>query len=197
MTELLTEFIKKTFTVDPRITTVLLSLIPLVETRGAITVGMELGVAPWLTWLLACSSVALVAPVLFYGVKPILTKMKKGKRTGRFAESIEELFKGKAEKIEGNKTKWKKTLGVFLFVAIPLPLTGVWTGAAASAFIDLDGKYALPALIIGNYTAGLLVLLLNLALGKYASLLLLVLFAFILISILSISYTLTKKRRKQ
>lgn len=113
---------------------------------------------------------------------------------------MEELFRGKAEKIEKTGTEksvWKKAAGVFLFVAIPLPLTGVWTGSAVAAFVDLPAKYALPALILGNFTSGLIITLLNLFLGEYASLLLLILFLFILVSVLTVAISFLKRHPKQ
>ena len=76
--------------------------------------------------------------------------LKKIKGIGKLAEKIESYFEKKAEetlqKAEKNKSKkersatFYKKLGVFIFVAIPLPMTGVWTGTAVSVFLDMDFK---------------------------------------------------------
>lgn len=199
MTEIITDWVVRTFSADARIVTVILSLIPLVETRGAITVGLELGLTPVVAWALACASAFLVSPVLFYCLRPLLNRWKQSKSFAKLAFLLEEVFRKKAEKIEKgkNRSAWKMALGVFIFVAIPLPLTGVWTGSAVAAFVDLDAKLALPALFLGNLTSGAIILLLNLFLGSYASLLLLVLFLFILISLFSLAITFLKKNKKE
>ena len=54
----------------------------------------------------------------------------------------------------------KPLLGVFIFVAIPLPMTGVWTGTAISVFLNLKFKHAVLPIVLGNFIAGLLISLL-------------------------------------
>jgi uncharacterized membrane protein len=49
-------------------------------------------------------------------------------------------------------------LGLLLFVAIPIPTTGVWTGSFAANFLDIRFKHALPAILVGNFIAGCIVL---------------------------------------
>ena len=195
MNEIITRWITNTFTTDPKWITAILSVIPLVETRGAITVGMELGLQPFLAWAIACASAFLVSPILFFGTKPLLQKWKQGKFFTSLAQGIEETFRKKAEKIEKgkNRSAWKKTLGVFLFVAIPLPLTGLWTGSIVAAFVDLDAKHALSALFIGDLTSGLIILLLNYLFGEYAWILLFILFGCIIVSLFVATLTLFKK----
>ena len=195
MNEIITNWITNTFTTDPKWITAILSVIPLVETRGAITVGMELGLEPVWAWAIACASAFLVAPVLFFGTKPLLRKWKKGKFFSDLAQGIEATFRKKAEKIEKGKngSTWKKTLGVFLFVAIPLPLTGLWTGSIVAAFVDLDAKRALSALFVGDLISGLIILLLNYLFGEYAWILLFILFGCIIISLFVATLTILKK----
>ena len=50
-----------------------------------------------------------------------------------------------------------KQLGVFIFVAIPLPMTGVWTGTAIAVFLDLKFKDVILPIVVGNFIAGLLI----------------------------------------
>ena len=52
-------------------------------------------------------------------------------------------------------------LGLLMFVAIPIPGTGVWSGSLAAAFLNMRFKYAFPAIVIGNLIAGIIVMLLS------------------------------------
>jgi len=192
----------------------------MIEVRGAITVGINLGLNPWIAYVLSCVSALIVCPILLLCLRPILRALKKTKAFKTFASALEETFAKKAEKIEtdaekedvsagddavlrAKKKRFNKILGIFLFVAIPLPLTGVWTGSAVAAFTDLEYRYSIPAIVIGNFVAGLIITVLNIVLGPYSSLILLVLGVFVLISLFSfiiafiIKYTKLKKRKRQ
>ena len=122
----------------------------------------------------------------------MLNLLKKVKFFRFLAEALEDVFRDKAKKIqqdagsEGKRINWRKALGVFLFVAIPLPLTGVWTGSAVAAFLDLKWKFSFPAIVVGNFVSGLIITLLNMALGEYSPLILLILMVFVVISVLSL-----------
>ncbi len=58
--------------------------------------------------------------------------------------------------LKGRKVSKYKYLGLYIFVAIPLPGTGAWTGALAAAFLDMPLRKALPSIILGVLTAGLI-----------------------------------------
>lgn len=186
--------------------TALISIIPMIEVRGAITVGVNLGMNPWIAYVLSCCSALIVCPILLLCLKPILKALKGTKAFKNFAMAVEDVFLSKAKKIDDNaekedvksddtandrlrKKKFNKILGVFLFVAIPLPMTGVWTGSAVAAFLDLEYRYSVPAIIVGNFVAGLIITVLNIVLGKYSSLILLVLLLFVAITIGSLMVT--------
>jgi uncharacterized membrane protein len=83
------------------------------------------------------------------------------------------------------RKKFNKALGIFIFVAVPLPMTGVWTGSAIAAFLDLEYRYSVPAIILGNFVAGLIITVLNIILGKYAPLILLALLIFALVTLVA------------
>lgn len=199
--------------------TVIISIIPMIEVRGAITVATSLGMNPWVAYALSCCSALLVCPLLLLFLKPILRALKKTKVFKSIATAVEEMFLSRAKKIENDadkedvsvndsadmktrKSRFNKILGVFLFVAIPLPMTGVWTGSAVAAFLDLEYRYSVPAIVVGNFVAGLIITVLNIVLGKYASLILIVLALFVLITIVSlvvtfgVKYSKLKKKKK-
>ena len=193
--------------------TAVISVIPMIEVRGAITVGNNLGMNPWYAYLLSCCSALLVCPILLLCLKPILNALKKTKPFRNFAVTVEETFRSRAEMIENNaekedvkpedtekerqaKRRFGKILGVFLFVAIPLPLTGVWTGSAVAAFLNLEYRYSVPAIVVGNFVAGLIITVINILLGQYSALILLVLAVLALATIIFFIVVFIIKYRK-
>ncbi|MFA6867162.1 MAG: small multi-drug export protein [Clostridia bacterium] len=192
---------------NPNWTTILISMIPMIETRGAITIGINMGMNPWIAYVLSCLSALIVCPILLILLKPILNGFKKTKWFQKLGNAVEMVFKEKAEKIDNEvteqdkkstlRTYLKKMLGIYLFVALPLPLTGVWTGTAVAVFVDLKYRYSVPVIILGNFTAGLIITLLNIFLADYSVLILLVLGVFMLISLLSFIIGFIIKYKKQ
>lgn len=210
-TQLIVDWLQSVFN-NPYITTALISIVPMIEVRGAITVGTALELNPWIAYVLSCCSALLVCPVLLLCLKPILNWLKRTKAFKNIAAAVEETFVKKARKIEedakdkdvttadkeakAKKSRLNKTLGIFLFVAIPLPMTGVWTGTAVAAFLNLEYRYSVPAIVAGNFVAGLIITLLNIVLGEYASLILLVLGLFVLASLASLVITFVVRYNK-
>lgn len=192
--------------------TILLSVIPMIEVKGAITVGTGLGINPWLAFLISCCSALVVCPFLLILLKPILKLLKRVKWFNRLAFIFEDFFRVKADKLIENskentditltldertkRANFNKCIGVFLFVAMPIPLTGVWTGSAVAAFLDLEYKYSIPAIIIGNFFAGLIITVLNIIFKNYASMILIILSIFMLVSIIYLVTTVIIKSRK-
>ena len=63
--------------------TVIISIIPMIEVRGAITVATNLGMNPWIAYVLSCCSALIVCPILLLFLKPILRALKNSHRCGR------------------------------------------------------------------------------------------------------------------
>ena len=211
-TQLIVNWLQATFH-NVYVTTVFISVIPMIEVRGAITVATNLGMNPWIAYVLSCVSALLVCPLLILCLRPILNALKRTKAFRKIASAVEEIFAGKARKMEKDaaredalpgdspelskrKSRFNKILGIFLFVAIPLPMTGVWTGSAVAAFLNLEYRYSLPAIVVGNFVAGLIITVLNVLLGKYSSLILLVLAAFVFITVCALIVTFIVKYKK-
>ena len=145
--------------------TVIMSFIPLIELKGAIVFARGAGLGFLLALILSfIGSTAVFFPI-YWLLRPILGWMKKTKWFGSFALKCEKYIGEKAEKaVEkrgGQNTedggKFIKQLGVFIFVAIPLPMTGVWTGTAIAVFLNLKFKDAVLPVAAGNLVAGLLI----------------------------------------
>ena len=148
---------------------ILLSCIPLIESRYAIVVGMfafkELGMVE--LFILSQLGAFFVGLVLLLLLKPVFKWMKSTKLFRKMVEKLESHGKKKGEKlqdkIENSKSKnakvWASVIGVFIFVAIPLPGTGVWTGSLVATLLDIRFKYAFPAVCLGSVVATLIMVL--------------------------------------
>ena len=145
--------------------TVVMSVVPLIELKGGIIFARTFfSLLPALG--LAYLGSTAVFFLLYFVLKPILNGLKKIKFLSKFAFKLENFFKEKAsnaakkaEKSGGKakSEKFLKQLAVFIFVAIPLPMTGVWTGTCVAVFLGLSFKDSILPIVIGNLIAGLII----------------------------------------
>lgn len=143
-----------------------ISMVPLVELRGAIpyAVGfIESGVnlSLPLCYVIAIVGNMLPVPIIFFFARKVLEWGKDKKYIGKFFTfCLEKGHKG------GEKLKQKAGRGLpwalFLFVGIPLPGTGAWTGTLAASILDMDFKSSVLAVIGGVILAGIIMGLLSL-----------------------------------
>lgn len=130
----------------------LCSMVPIIELRGAIPLGTGLGL-PWFINLpLSVIGNFLPVPFILLFIRSLLSWMKKV----RFLSSAACWLEKKAHK-QSTKVLQRASLGLFIFVAIPLPGTGAWTGALIASLLDMRMKYALPSIFAGVMVAGLIV----------------------------------------
>lgn len=136
----------------------ILSMIPVIEQRGSIPLGFVYGMEPWTIFLLAMAGSLLPAPfilLLFHRIYAILVKIP-------FFHRLVDLIDHKIAKNKGNVEK-RKELGLILFVAIPLPTTGVWTGSAVAAFLGLDFKKSMLCILAGAFLSATVITLISMA----------------------------------
>ena len=128
----------------------IISMIPILELRGGIIAAKFLGVN-WKLALGICMIGNMIPiPFILLFIKKIFEWMKKT-RFHKIPEFFEKKANAKAESI----LKYKK-LGLFLFVAIPLPGTGAWTGALAASLLGIKLKDAIISILAGVVTAGII-----------------------------------------
>ena len=170
MIDTIIEFFRE-FTGNDFLTLYLISIIPIIELRGAIVFmsGMFTSVTDMIAGMFCCvaGSTTIILPVMLL-VRPILRKMKKSKWFSKMAKNMEANIADRAEsaysekeEAESDKKKKhklsaesKKFLGLFLFVAIPLPMTGARTGSCVGSFLDLPVWKGALAVFLGNIVAG-------------------------------------------
>ena len=147
------------------IITFLISMIPLVELRGAVPYAISSGIPLWQALLIGVIGNMLPVPIIFFFARHILEWGKEKPLIGNFFTWC--LNKGhrggqKLEEDAGDK-------GIFwallLFVGIPLPGTGAWTGTLAASILDWDFKRSILAVMLGVVLAGLIMGFLSLLFG--------------------------------
>ena len=206
MSAILTEFLLtflKGITDNGKIITMLISMFPLIELKGAIPIGTLLGENLVTTALLAyCGSTLICIPIFFLLV-PIFNLLKKIKFIKRFIEKIEAVLIGKAEKIaqksngktEEVKTKFLST-ALLIFVAVPFPVTGVWTGTAIAVFVGLSFKNSFIPLVVGNLIAGSIITLLTFLFKDYVDIIITTLFIIALVMLIIFMIKIIKSKPK-
>lgn len=134
------------------LTTFAMSMVPVVELRGGIPYGLSQGLEWPLVYLIAVVGNLLPIPFILLFVRRILQWMKRYERLGRAAQRIE----ARAAK-RSDRVRRSEIIGLCMFVAIPLPGTGAWTGALIAALMDMRLKKALPSITVGVLIAGAIV----------------------------------------
>lgn len=134
--------------------TMLVSMIPIIELRGGLPFGVALGLPYYLAFPAAVAGNLIPAPFIIVYIRRIFELMRKYlPRLNGVVDKLE-----KKAHLKGKKVQKYQYLGLWLFVAIPLPGTGAWTGCLAAAFLGMRLKKAMPAVVLGVLTAGCIML---------------------------------------
>lgn len=133
--------------------TMLVSMVPVVELRGGIPFGVALGLPVWIAYLSAAIGNILPVPFILIYIRRIFRWMRQ--RVPQFNSLVDHLER-KAH-LKGRLVTRYQYWGLLLFVAIPLPGTGAWTGALAAAFLDMPLRKALPSIFAGILIAGIII----------------------------------------
>lgn len=129
----------------------LCSMVPIIELRVAIPMGAALDIPFYINYIISVVGNMLPVPFILLFIRHILHWMKKIPKLDKIAAWIE----NKAEKNKAKVLKYA-TFGLYIFVAIPLPGTGAWTGALVAAMLDMRMKRSIPAILLGVMTAGVI-----------------------------------------
>ena len=122
----------------------LISMVPLIELRGGIIAGAGLGL-PWYVNFISCVIGSMIpVPFILLFIRQILSWMKNVPKLQKVAIFVE----NKAEKNKDKVARYA-TWGLALFVGIPLPGTGAWTGALVGAMLEMRMKHALLSIFVG------------------------------------------------
>ena len=129
------------------------SMLPLVELRGAIPLGISLGLSPIQSGIISILGNISAVFLLLHLLNPVMALFEK---TKLFRTTIGRL---KERSMKKSKVIKKYSIfGLFLFVCIPLPTTGAWTGALISTILKLDPRKAFVSMGLGLVVAGIITL---------------------------------------
>lgn len=185
MADLIEKFLHM-FTDNNILSTILSSCFPLIELKGAIPVGTKLGLPLWQSAIFAYLGSTLVIIPIFFLLIPIFKLLKKIPGLGRFFLKLEIVLKNKAASVAKKSPTGEASdeatlrvlrIALLIFVAVPLPLTGVWTGAAIAVFLGLSFKDSIIPLALGNFIAGGIITLMTLIFKDYVDIIINVIFA--------------------
>lgn len=198
MIETIQNSIVNAFDGNPLLATFIIALLPIFELRGAIPFGMSASIwgvyalSPIQAFLISFLATSLIIPFIALIFIPLLNLLKTTKTFKNISEKLINHFKKKADSVNKNnaKSNWLKIFLVMSFVAIPLPLTGVYTGTVIAVLMGLNFYECLLACVSGNLIAGIIITLISSVLKENSIYLLI---AFIGILILTILFSLIKK----
>ncbi len=215
MSEWIQELFATIFGTNSWLATLIIAMIPIVELRGAIPFGAATGfwgqhaLELWQSFLISFAGSSFVCIILTFLFLPILNWFKKTKFFKKLALAVERKLNKNAEGInsktktekDAKRIKWLKLIGIFGFVAIPLPLTGVWTGTCLALFIGLNKRETMITVILGNLVAGLIMTLIsyffadNTAIVLY--IFLIIVLAFVLFGVVKLVISKIKKKKNK
>ena len=132
--------------------TFLVSMVPVVELRGGIPFGTALGLDPASAAVAAILGNLVPVPFIILFIRHIFDWLRRYDKP----RALVEKFEKKAHLKSKNVIKYQ-TFGLCLFVALPLPGTGAWTGALIAAILDMRLKRAMPSIILGVIIAATIV----------------------------------------
>ena len=120
------------------------SMIPVIELRGGLIVAAIKGLPLWKAVVVCIAGNLVPIPFILLLITPIFAWLKKTKFFRPIVEKLEKKSMGKSEKIQKYEF-----VGLLLFVGIPLPGTGAWTGSLIASLLEIKIKKAFPAICLG------------------------------------------------
>lgn len=136
---------------------IVIAMVPVIELRGAIPVGLGFGLPFWPVFLAAMIGNLLPVPFLILFTRRVFDWLRTK------SQWLEKMVSRLEQKAAANEDLLKKyeLLGLCILVAIPLPGTGAWTGSLVAAVFDIRLKHAFPAIALGVLIAGIIVSVLS------------------------------------
>jgi uncharacterized membrane protein len=224
MTEFIGELFSKIFNDNVMLATMFVSMVPIMELKGGIPFGMSKAfwgasaLTRWKAFWWAYLGCSIVVVALYFCFKPIMKILRKTKIFKGLANFIDGRIKKQSSKYEEQdsavkkeinlnsetkqklKSKLLKMLGVFMFVAIPLPLTGVWMGVCIAVVLDLNFFEMLVSVQLGNLVAGVIISTICVIFPQFTHLLiyifLILVVIFIILEIIKIKINKNKEKIK-
>lgn len=140
-------------TIGKYIMTFLISMVPVIELRGAVPIAYANGINIWVAVAISIVGNMVPVPFIIVFIKKIFAFLRKiSPKLDGLVKKLEDRADQKSDVVQKYKF-W----GLFVLVAIPLPGTGAWTGALVAAMLDMRLKKAFWAILLGVVAAGIIV----------------------------------------
>lgn len=133
--------------------TFFISMVPVIELRGAIPAGIAAGLSPAAAFVVSVLGNLVPVPFILLLIRRIFDWLRDTKTFGPLIEKLE-----RRAHLKGRLVKKYRVPGLILLVGIPLPGTGAWTGALVAALLEIRLKSAVPAIFAGLLIAGTITL---------------------------------------
>lgn len=134
--------------------TFIISMVPLVELRGAVPYAVSTGIPLWQAIPLGVIANMIPVPIIFFFARRVLEWGADKPIIGNFFSWVLKKGHKGGEKLTASAGEKGLFLALLLFVGIPLPGTGAWTGTLAASILDMDFKRSVSAIILGLILAG-------------------------------------------
>ena len=136
----------------------IISMLPILELRGGLLAAPLLGVDAFTAYIVAIIGNLLPIPFILFFIKRIIDWLRKSK-----VKFFNKIAKFLDDKVDKNKEKIEKYgyLGLILFVGVPLPGTGAWTGCLLAAVLDMDRKKSFVSILCGVLMASIIMMVLS------------------------------------
>ena len=137
------------------------AMVPVIELRGAIPVGIAAGLPPAVTCAAAILGNLVPVPFIMLLIRRVFDWLRD---THFFGPKI--IWLEQRAHLKGRLVRKYRLLGLVILVGIPLPGTGAWTGALVAALLDIRMRHALPAIVLGLVMAALITVTVTLGLVR-------------------------------
>ena len=134
----------------------LVSMIPLIELRGGVPIAVGLGLPYWEALLVCVIGNMLPVPLIYFFARKVLLWGRAKKYIGKFFSYCIEKGEHGGQKLRARAGRNGLFLALFLFVGIPIPGTGAWTGTLAASFLNMGIKSTSVAVSLGVVMAGMI-----------------------------------------
>lgn len=164
-----------------------LSMVPIVELRGAIPIGIAMDLNPVYLYLICLIGSSLISIPVVLVFRQVIDYLRHRKYFNQVIRWVDRKIEGRAKKL-----KAASIIGLIIFVGVPLPTTGSWSAAALASIFKMRIKDALLGIFIGNAIAGAIMLTVSMHVAEGASIELLLM---VIVAISIGLYTMNKKKK--
>ena len=139
-----------------------ISMVPLIELRGAIPIALSMGLSPVPAIFVCVIGNMLPVPVIYLFARKFLLWGAQQRYIGKFCSFFVVKGERAGQKLAKSAGRWGFFVALMLFVGIPLPGTGAWTGTLAASFLDMGPKSTALSVSLGVVIAGLIMSIVSL-----------------------------------